>query len=103
MVAHTQMRALLLAYSLSLVLGGGAAQAQSGDRPEPSTLKSDEDIRAIRERVAWWLKTCLEDWGSATHMTKKEWQTTCQRVAAERGKFLLETSTMGSFVKGRRR
>jgi hypothetical protein len=96
------MRALLLVCSLSF-LAGGAAFAQPGQRPEPSTQKSEEDIKAIKERVAWWLKTCLEDWDSATHMTKREWRTTCQRVAAERGKFLAENPTMGSFVKSRPR
>src|SRR5436190_8031258 len=52
--------------------------------------KSPEQIAEIKGRVAFWLKTCLEDWDAATHMTRKEWRTTCERVAAERGKFLLE-------------
>jgi hypothetical protein len=32
----------------------------------------------------------LQDWDAATHMSRKEWEVTCQRVANERGKFLLE-------------
>jgi len=35
-----------------------------------------------------WLKTCLADWDSATHMTKNEWAIACRRLSvqpAERG------------------
>jgi hypothetical protein len=38
-----------------------------------------------------WLKTCLQDWDTATHMSKEQWRTTCERVSKERGKFLNET------------
>ena len=90
-----------LAYALALALASGAALAQSSQQrnrpiaPPASGQKSAEDTKAIQERVAYWLKTCLEDWDHATHMTKIEWRTTCQRVAAERGKFLVENPTMG--------
>jgi hypothetical protein len=36
-------------------------------------------------------------------MSKKEWKTTCERVAMERGKFLLENPSMDSVAKSRRR
>ena len=65
------MRTLLLACWLSLFLAGGAAFAQSEHRTAASTQKSDADIKEIRERVAWWLKTCLGDWDKATHMTRE--------------------------------
>jgi hypothetical protein len=55
-----------------------------------SAAKSPERTAEIKERVAFWLKTCLEDWDAQTHMTRKEWRTVCNRVAAERGQFLLE-------------
>jgi hypothetical protein len=88
---------------LPLALAPGSALAQSDKRPVPSTQKSDEEVGAIRERVAQWLATCLDDWDQATHMSKKEWKTTCERVAAERGKFLLENPGMDSLAKSRRR
>ena len=59
--------------------------------PLSSGAKSAEDIKEIKERVAAWLKTCLTDWDAQTHMTRNEWRITCERVASERGKFLLET------------
>jgi len=64
--------------------------------PTPQPSKSAKDIQEIKERVAFWLTTCLSDWDAATHMTRKEWRTTCDRVAAEREKFLLQGP--GSFV-----
>ena len=98
------MRTLLLACWLSLFLAGGAAFAQSEHRTAASTQKSDADIKEIRERVAWWLKTCLGDWDKATHMTPRRVENHCERVAAERGKFLEEDPSVGgAFVKGRQR
>jgi hypothetical protein len=80
------MRVLRVVCLLSLgLLSGGAALGQS-----PTAGKSPEEVQAIKERVADWLKTCLADWDRATHMTSVEWRTTCQRVAADRQKFLLE-------------
>ena len=89
---------------LVLCLAAEAVFAQAAAPPNPITLppssplalspplsgeKSSERIAEIKGRVAFWLKTCLEDWDAATHMTRKEWRTTCERVAAERGQFLL--------------
>ncbi len=98
------MRVLLLACSLSLILAGGAAVAQSGARPEstasppmppkarakPDSAKSPDQIKSIHDRGAEYLAQCMQDWEPATHMTKQEWQRTCRRVVEERVKFLLE-------------
>jgi hypothetical protein len=67
---------------------------ESGALATTPPQRSAEDTKAIKERVSEWFKTCLEDWDQTTHMTKKEWRTTCRRVAAERGRFLLETPDM---------
>ena len=53
--------------------------------------KAKSNKQTIDERVAMWLKTCLQDWDTATHMSKEQWRTTCERVSKERGKFLNET------------
>jgi hypothetical protein len=88
------MRGLLALCFLALgLLTDGIAFAQPARRPDaaaPAAEKSAEDMQAIKERVADWLRTCLADWDQATHMTKNEWRVTCQRVATDRGKFLAE-------------
>ncbi len=33
---------------------------------------------------------CLKDWDAKTHMTKQEWERTCQRVTENQNKFLQE-------------
>jgi predicted component of type VI protein secretion system len=38
----------------------------------------------IRKRGADWLAQCVKDWDAETHMTKKDWQKVCRRVAADR-------------------
>jgi len=57
--------------------------------------KSSASHKEIDDRVAAWLKTCLSDWDRETHMSKGEWRATCQRVAAERRKFLIEEANKG--------
>jgi hypothetical protein len=77
---------------LAFCLANATALAQPVDRQKASTGKSAEDIKEIKERIAFWLKTCLTDWDAATHMSRGEWRTTCNRVATERGAFMLENS-----------
>jgi hypothetical protein len=86
-----------IVFLLVLCLTNAMAAAQAAKRPP--TEKSASEIKAIEERVDYWRATCLQDWDAATHMTKAEWRTTCERVAAERRTFLLQdadTLTMDS-------
>jgi len=66
--------------------------------------KSAKEILEIEERVAFWLRTCLQDWDAQTHMTRREWRATCERVAAERGRFLREnTDAIPMTIRSRQR
>jgi hypothetical protein len=72
------------------------AEAKAGAKADvKADAKSDAKAKAsgqtVSERVAVWLKTCLQDWDTATHMSKEQWRATCERVSKERGKFLNET------------
>ena len=78
---------------LVLCLAAESAFAQAVEPP-----KSAEQIKEIEDRVSYWRTTCLEDWDAATHMSRKEWRTTCERVAVERRQFLLQDP--GSFTMG---
>jgi hypothetical protein len=61
-----------------------------------AALRVAEDDQQLKRLVEAWLKTCLEDWDQATHMSKDQWKDTCQRLAAERGRFRVEhPSTVG--------
>jgi hypothetical protein len=75
----------------SLTQRPGSDTAKQAPSNQAETRK-----REIKVRVAEWLRTCLADWDQSTHMTKKEWRNTCERVATERGKFLLDNPTVGS-------
>ena len=82
------------------------AQLVQGPASAPSPGRSSpEEIQAIKDRVSSWLKTCLQDWDTATHMSPREWEVTCQRVANERGKFLLENPDVSLIMgpKGQQR
>jgi hypothetical protein len=83
--------------ALGLALGTAFAQTDTDQQQQSSTSsvsapkgKSADSNKSTKEQIGEWLKTCLQDWDAATHMNRKEWRTTCERVSAERGKFLRE-------------
>jgi len=91
---------LLRVCSLSLFVATVGAFAQSGADPASAVLPkvqlpnatagfsgatSEEEIRT---KSAEWRAECLRDWDAQTHMTKKEWADTCQRVVGNRVQWL---------------
>jgi hypothetical protein len=52
--------------------------------PEFGTTSEEE----IRTKSAYWHAECLADWERETHMTKKQWAATCQRLVDDRVKWL---------------
>ena len=100
------MRLLLLMSSFLLALAGGGAASEL-DAPPPGTTSSPPTVTTqttkarakpndgkspaeVRKLSAEYLAQCMQDWDSATHMTKQEWARTCRRVVEGRAKFLLE-------------
>ena len=84
----------------SVSAGTPPAETPRTDAEKPAAVgrESAADKGAIRQRVAEWLRTCLGDWDRATHMTKREWRATCERVASERGNYLLENPLAGTLL-----
>lgn len=96
------MRTLLITGSTWLLLASGTAiNAQTGGREarDPSKVPSIGAPDEIRKRGADYLAQCIKDWEPATHMTKQEWQSTCQRVSLDRVKFMLDQAKKDSSKK----
>jgi predicted DNA-binding protein (MmcQ/YjbR family) len=57
----------------------GTAQAQTGvvTKSEEELIKSNFD-------------QCMKDWDASTHMTKRDWERVCRRVATDRTKFRMQ-------------
>ncbi len=88
-------RKVVLQLAGMLVIWSSCAIAQApapSDRPTGRALApvSDFDEAGIRRRVEVWLQGCLSGWEKDTHMTRSEWQATCDRVAKERHKALMD-------------
>ena len=72
---------------LSLVLGAGAALAQSVPPTPPTTgaiskaapAKSPTPAEA-KKATADGIAECMKLWDAGTHMSKAEWSSTCKRV-----------------------
>jgi predicted DNA-binding protein (MmcQ/YjbR family) len=56
------------------------AQAQTGS----PVLKSEEEL--IKNNF----DQCMKDWDPSTHMTKRDWERVCRRVATDRTKFRMQ-------------
>jgi hypothetical protein len=90
------MRSVLWICGLSAMIASGPAYAQSDDQSSESQVaaarsalpSSEEAPRKSEERRRAWLARCLQDWDAGTHMTKKDWERTCRRLALERTKFV---------------
>src|SRR6185503_18963223 len=84
----TNLRVLVLVSSLSLI-GGGAANAQSGGSPTAPTRPSAETTKQLS---AQYHAECMGHWDAGTHMTKGEWARTCRRVNDGRLKFRVDNN-----------
>jgi len=78
------MRALV--YAVALAISATAAVAQSPGKPTAKRQTYDAALLDEKGRV----KECMKTWDRSTHMTRKEWEETCRRVAKERIKYLRE-------------
>jgi hypothetical protein len=78
------MRALPGVAVLFVGLTFHAAYAQSvAQRESPK-----EESKDIRARTDTWFKDCKQGWDAGTHMTRRDYERTCLRMAQERVKFM---------------
>jgi hypothetical protein len=89
------MRALpsLCALLLGLACHGAHAQStaktESAPAPPPKApMASKEAVNDIRGQTDAWFKDCKQGWDAATHMSRRDYERTCLRMAQERVKFM---------------
>jgi hypothetical protein len=93
------MRLLLGICALSFAIGHGVANGQSDSQSKsagPSTKatesaglpNSEETPEQLKARGRAWFGRCMQDWDAGTHMSKKDWERTCRRLALDRTKFV---------------
>ena len=93
------MRILPTMCALVLTFACGTAIAQSGPKKKDDApgvasraLGADpsRDTQSLRARMNEWYEDCRKGWDVKTHMTKRDYERTCRRMAEERVKFLNE-------------
>jgi hypothetical protein len=102
------MRMLASVFALSLVLAYSGAQAQSAGQaeraasslPKPAPERH-EPAKDISARTEAWFKDCKQGWDAATHMTKRDYERTCRRMAQERMNFMREWEKPGDRPKAK--
>lgn len=70
----------------ALAISATAVEAQSTTSPAAKRSTSEAAVLDEKARV----RECMKQWDRSTHMSKREWESTCRRVAAERVKYLRE-------------
>ena len=93
------MRTLSSAFVLSLLLccdGANAQSEPSAKQPPSSSTKGvgsrslGQSPKDLRSHMQAWYEDCRKGWDAKTHMSKKDYERTCRRMAHERIKFLNE-------------
>jgi hypothetical protein len=51
------------------------------------TKQAPADTRSEARDAEQYFTSCMADWDAATHMTRREWEKTCRRVATNRIRF----------------
>jgi hypothetical protein len=69
---------------------GSAADAKPNAKPNVAKEAKPAAKATVAKGDADGLEQCLRDWDAATHMTRREWSRTCQRVVANRARFQRE-------------
>jgi hypothetical protein len=85
----------MVALSLLLGVSGARAQSDTATKHQPSSSTKGVGTRALgaypkdtQARMTAWYKDCRKGWDAKTHMSKKDYDRTCRRMAEERIKFL---------------
>src|SRR5258705_5734365 len=86
------MRVLSAVSLLSLLFTVTAAHAQSAAPSESASPKPPsapkEVVTDVKAQTDAWFKDCKQGWDAGTHMSRRDYARTCQRMAQERGKFM---------------
>ncbi|HWV83405.1 MAG TPA: hypothetical protein VNZ50_18395 [Hyphomicrobiaceae bacterium] len=78
------MRALVFLAALAI----SATAAATPSTAQQAAKRQTYDAALLDEAAR--VKECMKQWDRSTHMSKKEWEATCRRVAKERVKYLRE-------------
>ena len=97
------MRPLPAVCALAVLLAGAAASSQtplpsegaSASPPKPVAAPK-EPMKDARERTDQWFKDCKLGWDAGTHMSRRDYERTCLRMAQERVKFMRDWEKTGS-------
>jgi len=90
-------------FALAVILAGTAAYGQSSQSPPASENASaavpkpvaKEPVKNIRDETDAWFKDCKLGWDAGTHMSKRDYERTCLRMAQERVKFMRDWEKTG--------
>jgi hypothetical protein len=91
------MRTLPNVLALLVLLSCSGANAQSNERSKQASALSSKGVgtralgefpKDMRDHMQAWYQDCRRGWDAKTHMSKKDYERTCRRMAHERIKYL---------------
>lgn len=82
----------LFALALLCLCSGANAQTHTQSKHPDSASSKGVGSRAlgqdVRAQMHTWYEDCRKGWDAKTHMSKKDYERTCRRMAHERVKYL---------------
>jgi hypothetical protein len=80
--------ALLFTVTVANAQSDGPAKQQSSSSKGVGTMALGQYPKDMKARMNTWYEDCRKGWDAKTHMSKKEYDRTCRRMAQERVKYL---------------
>ena len=97
------MRPLPALCALAVLLAGTAVSSQTplpnesaAASPAKPVAAPKAPIKDAAERTDQWFKDCKLGWDAGTHMSRRDYERTCLRMAQERVKFMRDWEKPGS-------
>jgi hypothetical protein len=95
-----------MAFSLLLTVTSAKAQSDVQAKHQPSPPSKGVGTRALGQypkemhaRMNAWYEDCRKHWDAETHMSKRDYESTCRRMAHQRIKFLIDKEKAGTRSK----
>ena len=85
---------------VAVVFVGTGAHAQSAPQTDavaspPPAAANKDPVKDIHAQTQAWFKDCKQGWDAATHMSRRDYERTCLRMAQERIKFMRDWENTG--------
>src|SRR5262245_40181154 len=86
---------LCLLFSGAVACAQSAAPAAGAGATSPKPTAALKEAQDLKTRTDAWFKDCKQGWDPGTHMSRRDYERTCMRMAQDRVKFTRDQEKTG--------